>query len=100
MSDIGSEPGSAARDREPGPAAESNAISEDGPAEPERLRAEAAEHHTPADGKARRRHLSWRTPVSIVLIVLGCILGPVAVIGSWASLEVSRPTGTWPPWSR
>jgi hypothetical protein len=75
---------------EPGPAAENNAISEDGRAEPERPRAEAAEHHGQADGKARRRHLSWRTPVSIVLIVLGCILAPVAVIGSWASLEVSN----------
>jgi hypothetical protein len=74
---------------EPGPAAENNAISEDGRAEPERLRAEAAEHHSQADGKARRRSLSWRTPVSIVLIVLGCILAPVAAIGSWASLEVS-----------
>jgi hypothetical protein len=81
VSDIGSEPG---------PAAESNAIGEDGRAEPERLRAKAARLQTPADGKARRRHLSWRTPVSLVLIVLGCILAPVAVIGSWASLEVSN----------
>jgi hypothetical protein len=86
MSDIGSEPG---------PAAENNAISEDGRAEPERLRAEGAESRGQAagpdspNGKGRRRRLSWRAPVSIVLIVLGCILAPVAVIGSWASLEVS-----------
>jgi hypothetical protein len=33
-------------------------------------------------------------PVSIVLIVLGCILGPVAVLGVWAGNEVSD-TGRW-----
>jgi hypothetical protein len=42
----------------------------------------------------RRRRFSWRTPVSIVLIVLGCILGPVAVLGVWAGTEVSD-TGRW-----
>jgi hypothetical protein len=74
-------------------------LSPDERAELERLRAETAElhHQTEAGelhqqaeaGPGRRRPFSWRTPVSIVLIVLGCILAPLAVIGSWASLEVS-----------
>jgi len=72
---------------------EHSELSHDERDELERLRAETAEHHQQGngqagDGKARRRH-SWRTPVSIVLIVLGCIIAPVAVIGSWAALEVS-----------
>jgi hypothetical protein len=33
-------------------------------------------------------------PVSIVLIVLGCIVAPVAVLGVWAGTEVSD-TGRW-----
>jgi hypothetical protein len=86
------EPGPAAEELDP--AAEHSELSEDERAELERLRTETAALHSQpdgeADGKARRRHLSWRTPVSIVLIVLGCILAPVAVIGSWASLEVSN----------
>jgi hypothetical protein len=115
LSDIGSEPESAAeklesaagehepgaaenqelgtvQDHEPGPARD-HELSLDERAELEHLRAETAElraHEAEgAEGKARRRHFSWRTPVSIVLIVLGCILAPVAVIGSWAGLEVS-----------
>jgi hypothetical protein len=87
---------------EPGPGVEHPELSQDERAELERLRAETAELHDhaelhdqgtgedhPGNGKPRR-HLSWRTPLSIVLIVLGCILAPVAVIGSWASLEVSN----------
>jgi len=91
-----SEPGPSVGNSEPGPSAESSELSQDERAELERLRSETAElHHQgngddhQGNGKARR-HLSWRTPVSIVLIVLGCILAPVAVIGSWASLEVSN----------
>ncbi len=79
---------------EPGPGVEHSELSEDERAELERLRAETAEVHHQGNGEAgkgkARRHLSWRAPVSIVLIVLGCILAPVAVIGSWASLEVSN----------
>ena len=58
-----------------------------------RLRAENAELRQKATTGHRRR-FSWRTPVSIVLIVLGCILGPVAVLGVWAGTEVSD-TGRW-----
>jgi len=57
-------------------------------AELERLRAENAKLRQQA-GAGRRRHVGWRAPVSLVLIVLGCILAPVAVIGVWAGNEVS-----------
>jgi len=59
----------------------------------ERPRAENAELRNQA-GAGRRRRFSWRAPVSIVLIVLGCILAPVAVLGVWAGNEVSD-TGRW-----
>jgi hypothetical protein len=48
---------------------------EDQEAELERLRTENAKLREQA-GAGRRRHFSWRTPVSIVLIVLGCVLPP------------------------
>jgi hypothetical protein len=121
LSDIASEPGSAAENHEPTSATEEHAgtaenldstsavqnhepssaveehasadenheLSDDERAELARLRAETAALHQQEAAKPRRRRLSWRTPVSIVLIVLGCILAPLAVIGSWASLEVS-----------
>jgi len=71
-------------------AAASDAVQpgEDQEAELERLRAENAKLRAQA-GAGRRRHFSWRAPVSLVLIVLGCILAPVAVIGVWAGNEVS-----------
>jgi hypothetical protein len=75
------------------PATEKQGISEDERAELERLRAETAELRSQRAGGARR-HLSWRTPVSIVLIVLGCVLGPAAVLAVWAGNEVSD-TGRW-----
>src|SRR4029077_14210678 len=42
----------------------------------------------------RRKRFGWRAPVASVLIVLGCVLGPVAVLGVWAGNEVSD-TGRW-----
>ena len=72
---------------------EHSELSQEERAELDRLRAETAGHHQgngqAGNGKARRGRHSWRTPVSIVLIVLGCIIAPVAVIGSWAALEIS-----------
>jgi hypothetical protein len=61
---------------------------EDQEAELERLRTENAKLREQA-GAGRRRHVSWRAPVSTVLVVLGCILAPVAVVGVWAGNEVS-----------
>ncbi len=85
------------QDHELGPGAANSELSPDERAELERLRAETAELHSQGGGPtgtARKRRFSWRTPVSIVLIVLGCILGPVAVLGVWAGNEVSD-TGRW-----
>jgi len=79
---------------ESGPATEGQELSPDERAELERLRAEKARLRGQGDGPARRQGFSWRTPVSIVLIVLGCILAPVAVLGVWAGNQVSD-TGRW-----
>jgi hypothetical protein len=38
---------------------------------------------------ARRRRLSWRAPVSAVLIVIGCVLAPVSVLAVWSANQVS-----------
>jgi hypothetical protein len=78
----------------PASATESRELGQDERAELERLRAEAAELRGQRPGTAGRRRFSWRTPVSIVLIVLGCVLAPVAVLGVWAGNEVSD-TGRW-----
>jgi hypothetical protein len=63
-------------------------------AELERLRAETAELHrqpaAPAPAPGRRRRFSWRALLSVVLIVLGCVIAPVAVVGVWAAEEVSN----------
>jgi hypothetical protein len=79
---------------ESGPATEGHELSPDERAELERLRAEKARLRGQGDGPARRQGFSWRTPVSIVLIVLGCILAPVAVLSVWAGNQVSD-TGRW-----
>ncbi len=57
-------------------------------AELERLRAEVAQQHS--QEKARRRRLGWRAPVATVLIVIGCLLAPVSVLGVWAANQVSN----------
>ena len=62
-------------------------------AEVERLRAEVAElHSSPADpaAPARRKHNGWRAPVSVVLIVIGCILAPLSVVAVWTANQVSN----------
>ena len=82
---------------QPEQAAEDAGLSQDERAELERLRAETAEQRSQPGGPAgpgHRRHLSWRAPVSILLIVLGCGLAPVAVLAVWAGNEVSD-TGRW-----
>ena len=85
-----------AENHELGLAAASGELSRDERAELERLRAETAELRgqvaelrQQAVARAPRRRTGWRTPVSVVLIVLGCILAPVAVLGVWAGNEVS-----------
>jgi hypothetical protein len=76
------------------PAADSE-LSQDERAELQRLRAETAElHHQAEAAPRRRRHNGWRAPVAVILIVLGCVLAPVAVLGVWANREVSN-TDRW-----
>jgi hypothetical protein len=77
-----------------GSAAEDSALSGDEQAELERLRAETAELRRQAAAPPRRRRFSWRTLGAVVLIVLGCVLAPVAVLGVWAGNEVSD-AGRW-----
>jgi hypothetical protein len=79
---------------QPGPDDENSGLSQDERAELERLRAETAELRQQTASPGRRRRVSWRALVAIVLIVLGCVLAPVAVLGVWAGNEVSN-TGRW-----
>lgn len=37
----------------------------------------------------RRRHVGWRAPVAIILIVVGCLLAPVSVLAVWTANQVS-----------
>src|SRR5260370_11497688 len=55
----------------------------------ERLRAETAQLRSQGNGAVRRRRISWRTPVAIVLIVVGCVLAPLSVLGVWSANQVS-----------
>ncbi|WP_395245892.1 hypothetical protein ACGGZK_08860 [Agromyces sp. MMS24-K17] len=41
-----------------------------------------------AGGATVRRRGRWRAPVSVVFIVVGLLLAPVAVIGGWARLQL------------
>ena len=71
----------------------STSLSGDERAELERLRTEVAELRTKPAAPAvpvRRRKGGWRAPVSAVLIVLGCILAPLSVIGIWTANQVSN----------
>jgi hypothetical protein len=79
-----------ARTRPAGPASE-----DDERAEIERLRAEVADLRNERDQAGTKRTRpkrpgGWRAPVSAVLIVLGCILAPVSVLGVWAANQVSN----------
>jgi hypothetical protein len=64
-------------------------LGEDERAELERLRAESAGFHHDEAARPKRRRFSWRAFFATLLIVLGCVLAPVAVIGVWAGNEVS-----------
>jgi hypothetical protein len=63
--------------------------SHDERAELEGLRAEVqALRSRPAD-PPRRRRIGWRFPVATLLIVIGCLLAPVAVLAVWTANQVS-----------
>ena len=80
MSDIGGESAPTAPGPEP---------SLDEQAEIDRLRAEVEELRSKQAGAPRRRRIGWRTPVAVVLIFLGCLLTPEAVLAVWAANQVS-----------
>jgi hypothetical protein len=66
----------------------------DDQAELERLRAEVRDLRSQQaggpGGKRGKGQGRWRAPVSAVLIVLGCILAPIAVIGVWGANQVGN----------
>jgi hypothetical protein len=80
LSDTGSEPGSEAG----GPG-----LSQDENAEIDRLRAEVNELRSQQASQVRRHRLGWRSPVAVILIVLGCVLAPLSVLGVWSANQVS-----------
>ena len=77
MSDTGGEPGQVSQARD---------LSQDERAELERLRAEVTELRS---RQVPRRRIGWRAPVATVLIVIGCLLAPVSVMGVWTANQVS-----------
>lgn len=83
----------------------SGPLSEDERAELERLRSEVAEARAESErlraklrpgGGGRKepaetvaRPPRWRTPVAVILVVLGCLLAPLSVVAVWSSTIVS-----------
>ena len=56
-------------------------------AELEALRHKVTERHSSTAGK--RRRFGWRAPLATLLIVLGCVLAPLSVLGVWTANQVS-----------
>ncbi len=79
----------AATDSEPDSTAQAAGLSQDDRAELERLRIEVTELRRERSDRPRRRHISWRAPVSALLIVIGCVLAPLSVVGVWTANQVS-----------
>jgi hypothetical protein len=76
-------------DSNPDSSSQAAGLSEDERAELERLRTEVTELRRRQSEQPKRRRVSWRTPVSALLIVIGCILAPVSVVGVWTANQVS-----------
>ena len=64
-------------------------LSDDERAELERLRAENAELHDDGAARPSRRRFSWRALFATILIVLGCVLAPISVVGVWAGNQIT-----------
>jgi len=79
----------AATDSEPDGATQAAGLSQDERAELARLRAEVTELRRKQAEQPARHRFSWRTPVAVVLIVLGCVLAPVSVLAVWTANQVS-----------
>ena len=76
-------------DSNPDGAGQATGLNKDERAELERLRTEVTDLRGKQSGRPSRRRISWRTPVSALLIVIGCVLAPVAVVGVWTANQVS-----------
>jgi len=74
---------------EPGPATEDPKLNQAEEDELQRLRAQVAELSSQQAGPGRRRRIGWRLPVATVLIVIGCLLAPLSVLGVWSANQVS-----------
>ena len=69
------------------PASEGNSLSPDERAELEALRREVTTLRRQPTPK--RHRVGWRTPVATFLIVVGCVLAPLSVLGVWTANQVS-----------
>jgi hypothetical protein len=76
-------------DSNPDGTASAAGLSEDERAELERLRTEVTELRRKQSEMRPRHRVSWRAPVSALLIVIGCILAPLSVVGVWTANQVS-----------
>ncbi len=76
-------------DNDPDSSAQAAGLSDDERAELARLRTEVTELRQKQNEKPPRHRFSWRTPVATVLIVIGCILAPLSVVGVWTANQVS-----------
>jgi hypothetical protein len=74
---------------EPGPVTGDPKLSQAELDELQRLRAQVAELSSQQADPVRRRRVGWRAPVATVLIVIGCLLAPLSVLGVWSANQVS-----------
>ena len=80
MSDLGGSDSSAGADQA--------ALSPSERAELEALRTEVAQLRKRPERTPMHR-FSWRTPVAVLLIIIGCVLAPISVIAVWTANQVS-----------
>ncbi len=59
-------------------------------AELARLRDEVTRLRGEQAAAARPRRFSWRTPVASLLIIVGCLMAPLSVLGVWTANQVSN----------
>jgi hypothetical protein len=78
----------AATDSAPDGTAGEAGPSQDEQAELDRLRAEVNELRR-SQARAPRWRTAWRTSVAALLIVIGCVLAPLSVVGVWTANQVS-----------
>lgn len=55
----------------------------------EQLRAEVAALRERQSAPPRPRRAGWRTPVASLLIIIGCLLAPLSVLGVWTANQLS-----------